>query len=190
MASLSGITIWDGATLQTLTSDDGLPSDSVRDIQADAQGRIWIATDYGIAVRGDDGAWSTAAPSTSGLAESRIAALAVRGAPTLPPPIAAQTVEITGQVLQGGEPVPDTEVLLCSERGNTFFNESPCEGQPFSALTRTDANGEFRFTEAPLGTLGLAARDTEGQWVIFLDGVRALDAGAEINLGSVELGEG
>jgi hypothetical protein len=191
MSSLSGLTIWNGATLQTFTSADGLPSDSVRDMQQDAQGRVWIATDYGIAFLNADNTWSTAVPSTSGLAESRIAALAVRGTPTLPPPIeVAQTVEITGQVLQGGEPVPNTDVLLCSERGNTFFNETPCEGQPYSALIQTDANGEFRFTEAPLGTLGLAARDTNGQWVIFLDGVRALDAGTQINLGSVELGEG
>jgi hypothetical protein len=191
MASLSGLTIWDGTTLQTFTSADGLPSDSVRDMQQDAQGRVWIATDYGIAFLNADNTWSTAVPSTSGLAESRIAALAVRGTPTLPPPIeVAQTVEITGQVLQGGEPVPNTDVLLCSERGNTFFNETPCEGQPYSALIQTDANGEFRFTEAPLGTLGLAARDTNGQWVIFLDSVRALDAGTQINLGSVELGDG
>jgi hypothetical protein len=191
MSSLSGLTIWDGATLQTFTSADGLPSDSVRDMQQDAQGRVWIATDYGIAVLNADNTWSTAVPSTSGLAESRIAALAVRGTPTLPPPVeVAQTVEITGQVLQGGEPVPNTDVLLCSERGNTFFNETPCEGQPYSALTQTDANGEFRFTGAPLGTLGLAARDTDGQWVIFLDGIPALDAGAQINLGSVELGNG
>lgn len=190
MASLNGIMIWDGTTLQALTSANGLPSDSIRDMRRDAEGRIWIATDYGIAVRNADGTWSTAIPSTSGLAESRIAALAVRGTPTLPPPIeAAQTVEITGQVLQGGAPVPNTEVLLCSERGNTFFNESPCEGQPFTAITRTDANGAFRFTEAPLGTLGLAARDTEGQWVIFLDGVQALDAGAQISLGGIELGD-
>jgi streptogramin lyase len=191
MSSLSGLTIWDGTTLQTFTSADGLPSDSVRDMQQDAQGRVWIATDYGIAFLNADNTWSTAVPSTSGLAESRIAALAVRGTPTLPPPIeVAQTVEITGQVLQGGEPVPNTDVLLCSERGNTFFNETPCEGQPYSALIQTDANGEFRFTEAPLGTLGLAARDTNGQWVIFLDSVRALDAGTQINLGSVELGDG
>jgi sugar lactone lactonase YvrE len=191
MASLNGIMIWDGTTLQALTSANGLPSDSVRDMRRDAEGRVWIATDYGIAVRNADGTWSTAIPSTSGLAESRIATLAVRGVPTLPPPIeAAQTVEITGQVLQGGEPVPDTEVLLCSERGNTFFNESPCEGQPFTAITRTDANGQFRFTGAPLGTLGLAARDTDGQWVIFLDGVQALDAGAQISLGGIELGNG
>jgi sugar lactone lactonase YvrE len=191
MASLNGITIWDGTTLQALTSANGLPSDSIRDMRRDAEGRIWVATDYGIAVRNADGTWSTAIPGTSGLAESRIATLAVRGAPTLPPPIeAARTVEITGQVLQGGDPVPDTEVLLCSERGATFFNESPCEGQPFTAITRTDANGEFRFTGAPLGTLGLAARDTEGQWVIFLDGVQALDAGAQISLGGIELGDG
>jgi sugar lactone lactonase YvrE len=189
MASLGGITTWDGSTLQTLTSADGLPSDSVRDMRRDAQGRIWIATDYGIAVRNADGTWNAAEPSTSGIAESRIAALAVRGAPTLPPPIEiAQTVEITGQVLQDGTPVAETEVLLCSERGDTFFNESPCEGQPYTALTRTDANGEFRFTGAPLGTLGLAARDTEGQWVVFLDGVQALDANAQINLGRIELG--
>jgi hypothetical protein len=189
MASLGGITTWDGSTLQTLTSADGLPSDSVRDMRRDAQGRIWIATDYGIAVRNADGTWNAAEPSTSGIAESRIAALAVRGAPTLPPPIEiAQTVQITGQVLQDGTPVAETEVLLCSERGDTFFNESPCEGQPYTELTRTDANGEFRFTGAPLGTLGLAARDTEGQWVVFLDGVQALDANAQINLGRIELG--
>jgi hypothetical protein len=190
MSSLNGITIWNGATLQTFASADGLPSDSVRDMQEDAQARVWIATDYGIAVLNADNTWSTAVPSTSGLAESRIAALAVRGTPTLPPPSeVAQTVEISGRVLQGGEPVPNTEVLLCSERGATFFNESPCEGQPFTALARTDANGEFRFTGAPLGTLGLAARDTDGQWVVFLEGVRALEAGAQISLGNIELGD-
>jgi hypothetical protein len=189
MASLSGIAVWDGATLQLLTTANGLPSNTVRDLLQDDQGRLWVATDYGISVREADGTWNTAIPSTSGLTESRIAALAVRGAPTLPPSTdATQTVEITGRVLQNGEPVPDTEVLICGERGATFFSETPCEGQSFAASTRTDADGNFRFAEAPLGTLGLAARDTDGQWVVFLDGVQALDAGVQISLGNIELG--
>jgi hypothetical protein len=187
MASLEGIFVWDGSTLETIDHENGLPSDNVHQVALDAEGRVWAATNYGLAVQDDNGGWEVALPSTSGLAESRLAAVGVQGAPTLPSPEEEQTATVSGRVVFNGEPVANTTVQLCNENGKTFFQETPCEDLPLQLDAQTDTDGTFIFENVPIGTLGLTARRPDGEWVIFLSNVNALNPGQEVTLGDVEL---
>jgi hypothetical protein len=189
MASLQGIAIWDGSSLQIVNTEAGLPSNSIRDLAMDADGRVWAATNYGLAVQDGSGGWASALPSTSGLAESRLATVAVQGAPTLPPPGEEQTATITGRMVFNGEPVGDTTVQLCNEGGKSFFQETPCEDLPVQITVQTDAEGNFAFENVPLGTYGLTALNPNGEWVLFLTGIDALNAGQEVGLGDIELAD-
>lgn len=191
IGAIDGLYIWDGSNLQELTTADGLPSETVRDIAVDDAGRVWLATDYGIALQESAGSeWTFAIPSTSGLRESRLSALAVSGTPTLPEPSAeVATATVTGRIVFNGEPVANTQVEICSESGSVVGSPTPCADLPYAVIIETDENGNFTVPDAPVGTLGIAAVNPEGQWIVFLDGITALDAGQEVNLGDIELGD-
>ncbi|HEU4324987.1 MAG TPA: two-component regulator propeller domain-containing protein [Roseiflexaceae bacterium] len=185
LASFGGVTLWDGTQLEEL---DGLPSEKVNAVAVDAAGRLWAATDNGIAVRDAEGAWLAASPSTSGLADSRISGLLVIGAPSLPAPVGTpKTAGLSGRMLQGGTPAANLTVQLCSESGKSFFNDNPCEDMGVVLKATTDADGNFAFTEVPIGTHSLVAQKADGQWVTFLGGIPVLDPGQEVQLGDVKL---
>jgi hypothetical protein len=187
MASLEGIFTWDGSALGNIGRDDGLPSNHVRHLALDAEGRVWAATNYGLAVQDGSGDWEVALPSTSGLAESRLAAVGMQGAPALPAPGEEQMATVSGRAVLNGEPAADTMVQLCNENGTSFFREMPCEDLPLQLTAQTDADGAFTFENVPLGTMGLTAQRPDGEWVIFLTSIDALNPGQEVTLGDVEL---
>jgi hypothetical protein len=54
---------------------------------------------------------------------------------------------------------------------------------------QTDAEGNFAFENVPLGTYSLTALKPDGEWVLFLTGIDALNAGQEVGLGDVELAD-
>ena len=84
IATEEGVFVWNGAEVQILGRQNGLPSNAIRDLDLDAQGRVWAATSHGIALQ-NGYSWQVAVPSTSGLIDSDIKAIAVKGAPALPP---------------------------------------------------------------------------------------------------------
>jgi hypothetical protein len=194
-ATYGGIDIWDGTSWSTLDMEDGLPSDTIYDLALDEAGRIWAATSYGLAVQDGSGGWQTAIPSTSGLAESRIAALAVAGAPTLPAAGAEASATVLGNIALNGAPVADTTVQLCSEGVSIFTGETPCEGRPVGPTAQTGEDGSFTF-EVPLATYDLYAINPEAEeenkkWVrmTFIEHINALDAGQALDVGTLDLGE-
>ncbi|NJN68153.1 MAG: hypothetical protein HC884_16280 [Chloroflexaceae bacterium] len=194
-ATYGGIDIWDGTAWNTLDMGDGLPDDTIYDLALDGAGRIWAATSYGLAVQDGSGGWQAAIPSTSGLAESRVAAMAVSGSPTLPAPGAEETASVSGIIVLNGTPVAGTTVQLCSESVSIFTGETPCEGKPVGPVVQTGEDGTFAF-EVPLATYDLYAINPEAEkenekWVrmTFIEHINALDAGQTLELGMLELGE-
>lgn len=187
MASFTGVFTWDGSVLNAITDNSMLPSNKINWLTVDAAGRLWVATDYGIAVSDNQGGWQSVIPATSGLADSRIAALAIIGAPALPVPEMEKTTSVSGRIITASGPVGDTSVELCGESPKMAFRETPCEGQTFVMRVQTDADGRFRFDDVPLGSLSLAAQQADGQWIIFLDTIAALDPAQDVELGDVNL---
>lgn len=185
IATAEGLFRWDGTTLKVFDPNEGLPARDVYDLEIDAAGRLWLATGNGIAVRDGD-TWQIAQPGTSALPESFVVALAVRGAPSLPPPDAQpRTTTIRGRLTDAGAPLSDTDVRLCSEAPSVLNKRNeragPCSNMAFYQTVQTDDNGDFRFENVPIGTYAMVARDRSNRWATFVGvDVRALEPGVEV----------
>ncbi len=190
VASRDGIFTWNGTDFAQIDEEQGLPGSSVYDLALDAQSRVWAATSHGLAVQNGSGGWKIALPATSGLAESRIVAIVVRGAPTLPPPDDTQAkATLSGRVLLAGELVANTDVQLCNDGGALQFEETPCENRLSSFTVQTDRDGTFRFENVPIGTFGLVILHPDGRWIRSITNIDALDAGQEYHLGEIAIGD-
>ncbi len=169
IATPAGLFAWDGLSLQRSGREDGLPSSQINDLALDAQGRLWVATAHGIATR-TAGGWEIGVPSSSGLGDSALAALAVSGEPTLPAPDRTiKTTAISGRVIEHGAALTSTTVELCSELPILDLRAaqgSLCSDQFYSARATTDAQGGFRFANVPLGTYAVAVKTSAGRWVV------------------------
>jgi hypothetical protein len=195
-ATYAGIKIWDGSSWSDLTVEDGLPSDQVKDLNVDASGHVWIATEYGLAVQDGNGGWNIAVPSTSGIAESHLASVAIKGSPTLPPPADTPTVaSMRGRILYGDAPVADTSVQICGEMGNFIFEETPCETLLLSEMTQTDDEGVFVFDTIPLASYHIYARDPNAtqdgsEWIdLTFASINVLEAGVEVDAGDFDIAQ-
>jgi hypothetical protein len=155
--------------ISIIDREAGLPANAVRDLAIDGQGRVWAATAYGIAVQNGQ-AWQSAVLSTSGLNDSDFVAIAVRGAPELPPAnLETATASVSGRIVQAGKPLAEAVVELCSEAvGNNerSASDSPCGGQYFSAQATTDSEGNYRFENVPIGTYTLAVQGADKRWYV------------------------
>lgn len=189
-SATSGIMMWDddSSTIEIHDMDThGLPSNTITDLAYDTNQRIWGATAYGVVVQ-DDGSWQIALPYETGLVESDISALAVKGAPVLPPPEAiTKTATVQGQVIFGQLPVAQTRVQLCSEGGALDFRNTPCEDRFFVEETVTDFNGSFVFEGVPLGSLGLAVVNPNDEWMIVVGSIDVFEEGEVMDLGYIDL---
>lgn len=153
-----GIVTLAGTSLRLSDQNDGLPSSDVRDIALDSENSLWVATSHGIA-RQVGGAWQTALPSTSGLAESDIVGLLVRGAPALPAPGSdTKVATIEGRATLDGQTAANLKLELCvqvrsvrdANRGSGY-----CDKQPFTMQTTTDGDGNYSFSEVPIGNYAI-----------------------------------
>lgn len=148
-----GITIVDGATMTNVNHQfDGLSSDRIHSAAIDAAGRIWFGTEYGLSVW-DGTRWHIYRMDNSGLVSNQITSLAiVDSGPGLPEPIEKGNGEIIGRI----PTAPNTAVEICVEViFKSYRTETPCTGQPFVLQTTTDAEGEFRFENVPVGRYNL-----------------------------------
>jgi hypothetical protein len=166
-----GLFSWDGSSVTAHDRTKGLPANEITDLAIDAKGRLWVATTYGLALR-DGEAWQIAEPDTSDLADSYITHIAVRGAPQLPAPAQnTKTAAVVGQVIESNTPLPGATVTLCSEQSivgeeTRYSTTKPCENHRFVANVKTDAQGNYRFDDVPLGTYSiLIADNTKGQMI-------------------------
>ncbi len=188
VSSFGGIAVWDGSSWSEIGREEGLPSKVVYDLDYDTQGRVWAGTRYGLVVQDGSGAWQVALPSTSDIAESRIAAIAVSGAPTLPAEGEVQTGSVTGTIVEGGSPVADTTVQVCNEPGASLFSTTPCEDHAVAETGTTDAQGNFSVGGLPLGTYSLSVEKPDGDWVNFsFDEINLFEPGQEYNVGTLDI---
>ena len=59
IATLSGLSTFDGQIFKNYTMDDGLPTDIINSIYEDDQGVLWFATDGGGVAIYDGSNWSS-----------------------------------------------------------------------------------------------------------------------------------
>lgn len=168
---------------------DGLSSNKVNGLTSDAQGRVWVSTEWGLNVLDGD-TWTAYQMGNSDLLDNNIQKVTVLGdGPALPEPIEKAPGSIIGVIENGRDPLPDTEVELCTESvGGVFYGDTPCEGQVGRLLVTTDASGEFVFENVPAGRYDLTINTPEG-WIYFV-GVNAkviVEAGEETDLADIDV---
>lgn len=161
----SGASMYNGNTWSDFNRKLGsLPSDNVKDLAADSQGRVWIATTYGLLVF--DGAnWQTYRMENSELGDNEIKFMVVlKDGPTLPAGIVQQPGSLTGKLEKADKtPLAGMRVEICVESlGSKFSGATPCSEQPFSLSTQTDASGVFAFENVPAGYYVLVAETGDG----------------------------
>lgn len=151
----AGLFSWDGDMLRAWDTQDGLAVSRIDGLAVDGDGTLWVATAFGLAQRAGDG-FFIALPGTGGPADSAIQAVAVRGAPLLPPPGRPRVASLAGSIVRNGAPLAGALVELCAEppvsTGGAESAPTPCAGQAFQRATVTDADGGYSFSEVPLAT--------------------------------------
>ena len=173
-----------------------LPSDHVRAMAVDASGRVWIGTEYGLAVY-DGKTWRAYHMHTSGLAENEVYAVSVVGkGPKLPALEKKATGALTGVVVRDGKPLAGATVEVCVEFiGFSYSGDTPCSGQPFSKSTSTAKDGTFTIKALPTGRYSITLETPEGKWLRVTDqfsiGVRKATVlpGGTTDLGELDLTE-
>jgi hypothetical protein len=150
-------------TQQTFATSD-LSSNSINALAADARGRVWAATEYGLSVL-VDGQWQVFRMDNSALPANDLSGVAVVAAgPQLPAPQEKAPGTLTGQVKnKDGAPVPNSAVEICAEViGTQFFGATPCSDQPFFLTGKSDAEGRFHFENVPAGYYTLVMQIGDG----------------------------
>lgn len=135
------------------TANSYLSSNKIRAIEMDGQGRVWVATEWGLNIL-DDGEWRVYRMDNAALSDHDIQSLAVvDGGPALPAPQEKSPGALNGRAVnKTGAPLAGLTVELCVEKlyGN-FSGSTPCSTQPFSRTVKTTDEGRFVFEELPPG---------------------------------------
>lgn len=143
---------------------------SVYSVAADAGGRVWAGTEFGLGVM-NGGKWRFLQMHNSDILENNIRQVAVLGKGGQAP--AAKTQAKGGlrgrlEWRKSGDPIANVEVQICGiSRG--LFSKSPCANQPLSYKTKTDADGKFEFKDIESSSYRVAIKPGS-KWVRFLMG--------------------
>lgn len=163
-----GLSMFDGTGWLTFDrATDGLSSDSVRSVAADAQGRIWAGTDHGLDVYDGD-TWETRYMHDSPLLDNQVVAIGVAGdGPVLGAAAPRAPGSLTGIAVEDGTPVADTTVELCTQYVRTppDSDSTPCADNVLSLQTTTGADGRFTFTDVPVGRYAIAIQSSQLEWL-------------------------
>jgi len=162
-------------------------------VAIDPLGRVWIGTDWQVAVF-DGERWFTYTAATSGLPGEGVAAIAFsgEGLAALPDPKSVGPGSAKGRVLFAGEPLAGAQVHVCwNVSWPMFFGDTPCSGEDYAATTGAD--GEFLIQGIPMGNYEYAVCTGEGKWYVYgsfgMPGSFNVDSGQTVSLGDVKLGE-
>jgi hypothetical protein len=141
----------------------------VHHLAVDGQGRVWIATDAGVAVLGPAAErveWKSGSiPELAG----KVKAILVLGAgPQLPEVGEVKKGTLEGKILIDNVALADAEIEMCPEPA-TLIKKSPCEDSPVKFSGKTAADGGFEFKETPLGAYGIAVKVGD-KWKTTLSG--------------------
>lgn len=175
-------------------TSDAIAGNDVLDLAIDEAGRVWVATDRGLAVLERDGrvtaAWTQGQlPGLTG----RILGVAVSGAGPrrLPPAQTARTRDVVGRlrVYKSGAPLANAAVELCS----AIPVGERCPDAAFVRRATSAADGGFRFREVPDGEFRLLVRpphDAEGCDGLFRDTGGSVEPARDCpGAGECDLGE-
>ena len=153
-SSTNGLYLFEGGgwTQYDLTGEAGA-SNNVRSVTVDARDRVWVSTEYGLAIL-DGAVWKAFHMHTADLIENDLHNLAVTGnGPDLLEPTQKAPGILNARVVDSaGLPVANAPVEVCVlTLGPIFSGETPCSDQPYLVKSQTDADGNFSFSDLPAG---------------------------------------
>jgi len=166
-------------------------ADRIEDVTPDDSGRLWIASDAGVAILGpgkERVEWMSG--SVDELA-GQVEVIGVVGAgPELPGEVGpVKTGGLKGKILQGGAGVASVEVEVCP-KPSSYFRKSPCADSPTRRSASTDAEGSFQIDDVPLGAYGLAVKiGKKWQLTFGSEYGAAMKEGEVYDIGSVKLND-
>jgi hypothetical protein len=159
----------------------------------DGAGRLWMATTIGLVVADESGAYQAFRMSNTDLLDNAIDSLALVGSPALPPEVTHEPGQLTGIILQKGEPMVDAKVVACVIDYSS--SEGACDGDPDFVSTQTDADGRFTFTDLPRGYYAIYVQVAADEWQYlddpdgFFISDPLVDSGSSVDLGITQPNE-
>jgi hypothetical protein len=178
----------DGAVKRYGAKDGSLKAQQIEAVAVDAGGRIWAATDLGVAVIAGGKATEWPQGSVDALTGSVKVLAVAAGGPALPEVGPVKTGKVTGKILRAGAAVAGATVEIC-KRPSSMFRKSPCNDAPWKAMVKTGADGVFSFDGVPLGTWRFAI-EADGKWATGWDECCAgMKEGQAFDVGAITLKE-
>jgi hypothetical protein len=178
-----------GSLVEKSLADFGLEATEIDAIATDGAGRLWLATDGGLAVAKADGeVLATYVPGTLEALPGRVFAIAVIEPPGVLPEVKPpRTGAVAGRIVRDQAPAAGAVLELCATP-DTLFRESPCAEAPHRSRTVANDRGAFRFEGVPAARYGLAIR-AKDDWVIDLtvDCCVGLFDGGEVKLKTIRV---
>jgi len=129
----------------------------IRGLGIDGQGRVWVASDIGVAILKGDTKTEWNSGSVLEIAGQIEDILVLGAGPELPEVGEVKKGGIKGKILTDGKGVAETEVEMCPSP-NMMFKKSPCADSPVNFSGKTDADGNFAFAEVPIGAYGVSVK--------------------------------
>ena len=171
----------------TKISEDALKVNLIKAMQLDRQGRLWFVTDYGLDVY-DGSVLTSYHMHTADLYANTADALIVLGdGPRLPALEQKAPGSVHGKVI-GPDPAKYTgrQVETCIKAaGIMFYGKTPCGDQAFHVLSTIQADGNFEFTDVPVGKYYLMIQAPSNSWRG--TGLFEVKPGTRTELGGIEL---
>lgn len=156
-----------GGTMTRWRASRDFAASSIDEVTPDDAGRLWVATDVGVAVLGpgpERVEWRSG--SVAALA-GRVELVGVASAgPELPRVGPVQTVDVKGRLVQAGKPLARATVELCPYP-RLRFATTPCAESPTRVSATASADGRFVAKDLPLGRYGVGVK-VAGAWQVVL----------------------
>lgn len=154
----------------------------------DDRERTWVAGDGGIAIVGPAAErvfWRSG--SIEEVAGSVTHLVVVGRGPELPQAGDVKKGNVKGSIVDGDKGLAAVDVELC-ESPSFIYTKTPCHGAPTHLRGKTDAEGNFQFTDVPLGAYGVAVKIGK-KWQITMGAGygSTMKAGDTIEIGKIEI---
>jgi hypothetical protein len=172
-------------------AEAGFRATAVRLVTADAAGRFWLATDFGLVILDSGGKAVQWEPGQVNELSGEVHAIAVEGqGPNLPEVGPRRRMLVKGRVLRGGVPVAGARVEICESPSLSSSGSSPCEKASFRQTAETGEHGTFSLPDVPLGAYRFAIK-AGPRWVVTLgrDCCVRFQEGTSFDVGTLALGE-
>lgn len=150
-----GVDLISSGTTATLDRASGdLPTDKIKTMTVDAQGRVWIGTEYGLVVLQDGAVLQTFRMDNSSIHDNLIRSVSVQsnGPSSLDGLSTSTTSTFSGVITDGANVIDGAAVEICVlPLGDSFDGATPCDGQPIGFAATTGPDGAFAIPDVPRG---------------------------------------